>query len=271
MDTSTWEATCAPLLQDPEAKGFWRFFTEDHRRLESVPNERIWTLLREGSRVVLTNGRILGTRLGWVACRKPSYALPGGVRLLIEDPAPWFAIGVPFGLHNLREGDIVHYGGAPCRIVRLRKREFGYVLEGDSSQAPRWAPYEEIVRLLVRTEVHVSHEPPFDAPEFYPEGVMATIRGPRGSFEVVNEGRRDVTHRGETLRSWTSFRAAFPRGRLPEEGETEETVWHNNGWFNILSLDDPAAEGEVTYDLFSALAEALRLALEGDNTQGRGA
>lgn len=96
----------------------------------------------------------------------------------------------------------------------------------------------------------------FTTPEFYEQGsIVAEVTGPNGHFVVVSDGDRALAHEngGPVLTDYLAFRAQFPTGDLPEDGDG--WFWRSNGWWEVYEVIDGGfgAEGEVCDDLNEAI------------------
>jgi hypothetical protein len=100
----------------------------------------------------------------------------------------------------------------------------------------------------------------FDAPEFYPEGLVAVVEIEGTIRTVLSEGERRLevaTGPGAAtdLSDYTEFRAHFPNGVLPLEGASGYE-WLRNGWFAVYEDGEPI--GDAYDSLTNALAAAER-------------
>lgn len=103
---------------------------------------------------------------------------------------------------------------------------------------------------------------PFEDAMFYDSGeTYAKVTGPGGTYYVEAQGDKCVMHDdGRDLRRSEDFRAAFPDGKLPDDGE-DGWEWFNNSWWAVTAASDQVGEDDEVCDSFeSALATAVELA-----------
>ncbi|GEM_PF-6410807 len=109
------------------------------------------------------------------------------------------------------------------------------------------------------TILHSPYETPYEDACFYPAGILATIRGPKGSFDIEAQGElRVLNHEtGQEIRDSDELRRAFPTGRLPDE-TGEETPWEvsSNRWWALIHPNDPCGELDDVCDSFHGALEA---------------
>lgn len=97
----------------------------------------------------------------------------------------------------------------------------------------------------------------FQDAEYYGMGVVCVVAGARRAV-VECEGETHWSHEdGTMLRTAAEFRAAFPEGVIPMDGENGWSAV-NNGWFAVYV--DGEESGEPVYSLSEAHQEAITLA-----------
>lgn len=95
----------------------------------------------------------------------------------------------------------------------------------------------------------------FDYADFYPPEQTLTVTTDTGQTLTVSRHGdshlcRDTapTHAGSCVRTPEQFRAAFPTGNLPEDGQ-DGWVWHQNAWFEPATDSPTGWDGDVWHTL----------------------
>lgn len=83
---------------------------------------------------------------------------------------------------------------------------------------------------------------PFDAPEFYEPGLVATISSSHDS-RILRIYRRESARLAldnKILNFPDEFREEFPDGELPED-DGDKTIWFETPWFELLEEQETPA------------------------------
>lgn len=108
-------------------------------------------------------------------------------------------------------------------------------------------------------DVHLSFDvpedvvDPFDAPEFYPPGLIATITKNDAVLTIHRKGDIALTSGDYIISSHQEFRENFPDG---EVGDSDAYEWTQTGWFEIHN-QQTGEKDAVLHSLSAAIAYAI--------------
>lgn len=125
------------------------------------------------------------------------------------------------------------------------------------------ALYQEALNRDVHLAFRLPEEiaDPFDAPEFYEEGHVATVTNGDIRYTIWRLGYPIYAHCELILSTAEEFRENFADGVSP--GDADFSFWKSNGFFEVFR-GDPGGEGDVFFSLHDSVIHACDQALRED-------